>query len=98
MKAKLKHIFFLASLSFAAMACGGSTAKPLSGLDVSLLPASLLTISPKPADSEELESATLKIESEAKDNITTASDRTAKRSSPRNFPVNHQPSTISNQQ
>lgn len=98
MKAKLKHIFFLASLSLAAIACGDNAARPLSGLDVSLLPASLLTISPKPADTGDDESVTLKTDTKAKNNVATASARTVKRSSPRNFPGNHQPSTISNQQ
>lgn len=97
MKTKLKHIFFLATLSFTAMACGGSAAKPLSGLDVSLLPVGLLTVSPQQSDDEETEPATLKIDPEAKDNAAGTA-RTAKRSSPRNTRDQQQHSTISNQQ
>ena len=98
MKTKLKHIFFLASLSLAATACGGSGASPLSGLDVSLLPVGLLSVSPKPADDEDAEPVILITDTETKDNVATASGRTAKRSSPRNLRDEYQPSTISNQQ
>lgn len=55
MKTKIKHIFFLAALCLAATACGGSMTKPVSGLDVTLLPAQLLSISPKGADGEATE-------------------------------------------
>lgn len=55
MKTKLKHIFFLSAVCLAATACGGSMAKPVSGLDVTLLPAQLLSISPKGADGETIE-------------------------------------------
>lgn len=51
MNTKLKHIFFLAALSLAFMACGGSVAKPVSGLDVSVLPG-LLSIPEVPTDKE----------------------------------------------
>lgn len=55
MKTKLKHIFFLSALCLAATACGGSMTKPVSGLDVTLLPTQLLSISPKGADVEAME-------------------------------------------
>jgi len=53
MKTKLKHVFFLASLVFAATACGSGMAKPTSGLDVSALSPRLLSISPTVSDSNE---------------------------------------------
>lgn len=53
MKTKLKHVFLLASLVFAATACGSSMTKPTSGLDVSALSPRLLSISPTVSDSNE---------------------------------------------
>ena len=54
-KTKLKHFFLLASLCLVAMACGGHLARPVSGLDVSLLATQLLSISPKAAVDEAAE-------------------------------------------
>ena len=71
MKTKLKHFFFLAAFSLAATACGGSMAKPVSGLDVSVLPARLLSISPAPAGTNEVTPEPLQL-SEAKTNNQTA--------------------------
>lgn len=56
MKTKTKRIFFLAALCFSAMACGGSLTKPVSGLDVTLLPAQLLSISPVAAGDRDAKS------------------------------------------
>jgi hypothetical protein len=60
MTTKLKLIFLLAALSLTAMSCGGSLTKPVSGLDVSALPAQMLSISP--ASSEESETQTAETE------------------------------------
>ncbi|HRI58764.1 MAG TPA: hypothetical protein PK228_03550 [Saprospiraceae bacterium] len=49
MNTKLKHFFLLAALSLASIACSSGLAKPVSGLDLSLLPARMLSISPAPA-------------------------------------------------
>lgn len=53
MKTKLKHIFLLAAICFAAAACGSTMTKPVSGLDVSSLPAHLLSVSPGKISTEE---------------------------------------------
>lgn len=53
MKTKLKHIIFWATVSLAATACGGGMAKPPSGLDLSLLPAQLLSVGPSGTGGEE---------------------------------------------
>lgn len=54
-KTKLKHIFFLASFCLAAIACGGHVAQPASGIDMTLLPAGLLSISPKGPEDKRVE-------------------------------------------
>jgi hypothetical protein len=53
MKTKLKHIFLLAAVCLAAAACGSTMTKPVSGLDVSSLPAHLLSVGPGKINTEE---------------------------------------------
>lgn len=53
MKTKLKHIFLLAAVCLAAAACGSTMSKPVSGLDVSALPAHLLSVGPGKISAEE---------------------------------------------
>ena len=64
MNTKLKHIFLLAAVCLAAAACGSTMTKPVSGLDVSSLPAHLLSVGPGKTGSEE---AGQIIEEEAKE-------------------------------
>lgn len=52
MKTKLKHFFLLSAISLAATACGSSFTKPVSGLDVTMLPARMLSIGPKAPETE----------------------------------------------
>lgn len=52
MKTKLKHFFLLSAISLAATACGSSLTKPVSGLDVTMLPTRMLSIDPKVPDTE----------------------------------------------
>jgi hypothetical protein len=52
MKTKLKHFFLLSAVVLAATACGSSLAKPVSGLDVTMLPTRMLSIDPKAPDAE----------------------------------------------
>ena len=95
MKIKLKHIFYLAALSFAAMACGGIASKPLSGLDLSLIPIDILTVNPKSPDTDKTETEPLNF---TKENVATSSAFTAKLHATKNVRDVQQQSTISNQQ
>lgn len=95
MKIKLKHIFYLAALSFAATACVGSTSRPHSGLDLSLVPIGILSVNPPPPDTDKTEPETL---NHIKQNIATASTYTAKLNVNQNVRDAHLQTTISNQQ
>jgi len=75
MKTKLKHILFLAAISFSAVACGGSVAKPVSGFDVSMLSPSVLTVTPTESDDEDSsQESTFSVDSETAKQSATAKD------------------------
>lgn len=50
MKTKLKRIVIMATLAFAATACGSSMSKPASGFDLSAFSPGILSIGPKISD------------------------------------------------
>lgn len=50
MKTKLKRIAIMATLAFAATACGNSMSKPASGFDLSTFPPGIISIGPKISD------------------------------------------------
>lgn len=71
MKSKLKHFFMLSAITLVAISCGSSMAQPVSGLDVTLIPARMLSIAPKNTEQEIQTEAPLRLSKSQTTNRTS---------------------------